>query len=329
MNKKTIKTNLALVLRKMSGNIISAVIFTLAAIATVYVYAAFTEPSVGPASSDQDFTQNILGANNADNDFDSSAVVSNVDGSIIERLEYIADEVIDYNSTYCSNGEEMKVKWNTTTSKPNWVCIFACGDSVEGIDGLTYGTVRAADGNCWLDRNLGATQVATSATDTASYGWYYQWGRLYDGHQISTSGTTTTLSATDDPGHANFIYGMGSPYDWRSDNNDNRWKVGDNNPCPSGWRLPTSGTGGEWDVLVTAESITNSATAYSSTLKLSLAGLRFPSTAALDYQGTYGSYWSSSPSGTNAFYLDFDSASVYPAYSNNRAYGFSVRCVKD
>jgi hypothetical protein len=33
----------------------------------------------------------------------------------------------------------------------------------------------------WLDRNLGATQVATKVDDSAAYGDYYQWGRAKDG----------------------------------------------------------------------------------------------------------------------------------------------------
>ena len=68
----------------------TTVILTMTAIITVWVYAiGFVEPTAGPNDSDQDFLQNILGANNADNDFDSSNVVANKDGSIIERLEYI------------------------------------------------------------------------------------------------------------------------------------------------------------------------------------------------------------------------------------------------
>jgi hypothetical protein len=41
-----------------------------------------------------------------------------------------------------------------------------------------------------MDRNLGASQVATSSTDPASYGDLYQWGRPADGHQIRTSAIT-------------------------------------------------------------------------------------------------------------------------------------------
>ena len=65
--------------------------FVLSVIAgtTLYVFAAFTEPAAGPSESNQDFAQNILGANNANNLFDSSLVAASSSGSIIERLEYV------------------------------------------------------------------------------------------------------------------------------------------------------------------------------------------------------------------------------------------------
>ena len=47
-------------------------------------------------------------------------------------------------------------------------------------------------GKTWMDRNLGASQVATSSSDAAAYGDLYQWGRRADGHQCRNSPTTTT-----------------------------------------------------------------------------------------------------------------------------------------
>jgi len=76
-------------------------------------------------------------------------------------------------------------------------------------------------------------------------------------------------------------------------------------------------------------NITNSADAYATTLKLTVGGYRNNSDASLVNLGSTGTYWSSSVSGTNALYLNFDASSVSPAYSQYRAYGFSVRCVKD
>ena len=82
---------------------------------TLYVFAAFTEPAAAPGASNQDFTENILGANNTDNDFDSSAVVASSTGSIIERLQYIQDNFLFdtipmryqvYDDWHCANNNE-------------------------------------------------------------------------------------------------------------------------------------------------------------------------------------------------------------------------------
>jgi len=216
-----------------------------------------------------------------------------------------------------------------------------CGSySVVGPDGITYGTVLGADTKCWLDRNLGATRVATAFNDTQSYGYLYQWGRGVDGHQILSpiSGTTATLSSSDSPGHANFITAPSSPYDWRTPQNNNLWQgvSGVNNPCPTGFRLPLQS---EWQTLVTAIGGFTNATcglsstcrevAFNSSLKLPVAGYRSYSTAGLLDQGSYGYYWSSTPGGIYAHDLYFYATGVYPADYNTRAYGFSVRCVKD
>ena len=75
---------------------------------------------------------------------------------------------------------------------------------IGGVPTWTGGTppppnvTNPTTGDILIDRNLGASQVATSSTDADAYGDLYQWGRGTDGHQIRTSGTTSTLSSTDD-----------------------------------------------------------------------------------------------------------------------------------
>uniref|UniRef100_UPI0040478D97 FISUMP domain-containing protein n=1 Tax=Algoriphagus sp. TaxID=1872435 RepID=UPI0040478D97 len=184
-------------------------------------------------------------------------------------------------------------------------------------------------GKIWMDRNLGASQVATSSTDAASYGDLYQWGRGADGHQIRTSGTTTTLSTTDAPGNGNFILAPNSPYDWRSSKEDNLWQgvSGVNNPCPTGYRIPTDA---EWDAerLSWGSSSQNAAGALASPLKLPMAGSRSYSNGSLNDTGNWGYYWSSTVSSTNARNLYFLSSDAN-MNTNFRAYGSSVRCIKD
>ena len=212
-------------------------------------------------------------------------------------------------------------------------CLSLCNESISsgqmcGFNGFAYIPIVAKDGKVWLDRNLGATRAATSSNDSQSYGHYYQWGRGSDGHQLSTSTLVSTLSSSDTPGHSSFILGPNTPFDWRSPQNNNLWQGvnGINNPCPSGYRLPTFS---EWQSLVSAEGITNGTTAFASTLKLSYAGNRAHSDGSFANQGSYGHYWSSSVSGSLALTLRFYSSSVNPSYSLNRAYGFSVRCLKN
>ena len=235
------------------------------------------------------------------------------------RFEFGGQVVYAYNSSADSNIVFRK----NVIFRAGCSAIITCGQSCV-FDGLTYGTVTADDGKCWLDRNLGATQAAVSSTDTNAYGYYYQWGRLTDGHQIPTSGTTVTQSSGDVPGHANFIKGSA---DWRSTKNDNLWQGvnGINNPCSTGWRLPTSA---EWSTLVTAEGITNIATAYSSSLKLTVAGIRGYLDTFSD-QGSFGYYWSSSPDTINAFNLYFSDVIVNASNDHQRASGMPVRCVRD
>lgn len=204
---------------------------------------------------------------------------------------------------------------------------FNCGDNVSftyrGVN-VTYGTISRG-GLCWMDRNLGASRVPTSSTDNQGYGDLFQWGRLDDGHQRRTSGTTTTLSNSNVPGHSNFIIKLGDPWDWRSPQNDNLWQGegGTNNPCPDGWRLPKinelNGELQSWDPK-------NSEGAYSSTLKWPVAGFRF-SNGQLWSPGEYGAVWSSSVSSYQAQCLRF--ATEAGLNTHYRGHGLSVRCVKD
>lgn len=187
--------------------------------------------------------------------------------------------------------------------------------------------VTSKTGRIWLDRNLGASQVATSSTDVLSYGDLYQWGRGSDGHQKRTSLTTKVLSNTDIPGNANFILSPNSPYDWRSTKNNNLWQglYGLNNPCPSGYRLPTSA---EWNIERLSWISNNAAGAFASPLKLPLAGARDYGTGEFGAVGTSVTYWSSTVNGANSYWIIIFSTGAN-IQADARADGICVRCIKD
>ena len=101
---------------------------------------------------------------------------------------------------------------------------------------------------------------------------------------------TSTLSTTDQPGHGDWISVNSNADDWRSPKNDNLWQGvnGINNPCPSGYRLPTEA---EWEE-ERLSWITNDAIgAYGSPLKLTLSGYR--TSNSLQGFEAFGQYWTS------------------------------------
>jgi hypothetical protein len=198
---------------------------------------------------------------------------------------------------------------------------------------LSINTVVGANGRIWMDRNLGASRVANSSTDVQSFGDLYQWGRGADGHQKRNSATTTTLSTTDVPGNGNFILAPSFPNDWRSSLNINLWqgKNGTNNPCPSGFRLPTFE---EWTAEVISWSSKNSVGAFASPLKLPMGGNRDRGNGSFKDVGTMGGYWSSTVNDPTSnfrssfrLFISSNTATMYDPWL--RADGMSVRCIKD
>ena len=184
-------------------------------------------------------------------------------------------------------------------------------------------------GETWMDRNLGASRRATSSTDSEAFGDLYQWGRDTEGHESRSSGeaiykATTAVPNDGNPWDSLFIIEWNSPYDWLITPDNTLWQglAGTNNPCPSGFRIPTEA---EWD----AESLSwGGGSAYDSPLKLTVGGYRDPEDLSYIHLPGEGFYWSSTVNGTDAFMLTFDDVSAYTLVKN-RAYGYSIRCIKD
>jgi uncharacterized protein (TIGR02145 family) len=206
----------------------------------------------------------------------------------------------------------------------------SCEDGIDqncdGVDESCIQMVQSA-GQIWMDRNLGATRVAIYNVDNKAYGDLYQWGRLKDGHESRISATTSTLSDSDIPGHGYFIATSESPHDWRSPQNNNMWQgvSGINNPCPSGFRLPTET---ELNIEKASWDPDDFAAAFESPLRLSLAGRR-ENDGSNYFQDIYGYYWSSTVSGSQSRRLFIDTANTNMMGSTSRGYGLSARCILD
>jgi uncharacterized protein (TIGR02145 family) len=277
----------------------------------------------------------------------SGSFTTNLTGLDFNTVYYI--RAFATNSVGIGYGDVVKLNTTNDTSKVRFTY-----NGKEVIYGIVISSVT---GKKWLDRNLGATRVATSYIDYQAYGDLFQWGRPADGHQLinwtssttgtPVNGTTTVLATSDIPGDSNFIIisPAALPADWRTDNNRNRWNTIPKGPCPSGWHVPTST---EWlaEVYINAGpfgtpgggtstngGIKDTSTAYSQ-LKLTATGYRYAygANAGQNNPNGVGNYWLSSDVINDNYTQGEDiqfGADYVQSGSGYKAVGESVRCIKD
>jgi uncharacterized protein (TIGR02145 family) len=259
---------------------------------------------------------------------------------------------IDFDNTYYFRAFATN---SAGTGYGDVVTLTTSGDSVRFTyngQEVTYGIiVSSVTGKKWLDRNLGAQQVATAFDDYKAYGDLFQWGRPADGHQLidwtsSTQGTPVNgtvydvTATSDNPDESRFIFPpYDIPLDWRSDNNNNRWATTPQGPCPAGWHVPSID---EWLAEVsntkggTANSggMTNGSSAYNQ-LKLVFAGFRIidaPGSVVIIQSSIAGHYWSTSEiiNNSSSKITQFNPIiDGIQAGDEFKAQALSVRCLKD
>jgi len=204
---------------------------------------------------------------------------------------------------------------------------------LSGGDTTVVNPVTSTTGKVWMDRNLDAARAATSATDTLAYGGFYQWGRFADGHQCRNrlekySGIASNAYTI--PGSAwygKWIIGETSEGDWLKDPDSTLWTGVDglNNPCPSGYRVPTAS---EWEAETLSWTPTTATGAYASALKIPLGGGRDQNSGLPVVVGISGTFWSSTVAGSQAIVLGV-SGSKSILNQNDRGVGRGLRCIKD
>ncbi len=228
---------------------------------------------------------------------------------------------IPNNSSPCGSSTAGIIRWT--------------GADFEGCNGTDWTSLTPvptvySSGHAWMDRNLGASRVATSSTDTEAYGDLYQWGRYSDGHEKRSSGITAqnATSDSDVPGHSDFILVTNDPWDWRDPQKNTLWQPdsGLNNPCPAGFRLPINT---EWQAERESWTTKDAAGAFGSPLKLVLAGKRESTYGTIIETTSQGIYWASTAGGGVSWTSYFTSSIADPDFATRRAWGMSVRCLKD
>lgn len=174
----------------------------------------------------------------------------------------------------------------------------------------------------FLDKDLGAKEVPTSIRDYKGLGDHYQWGRRPDGHQCLPYGSIAGYADSPTP---EVPYVLGSGTDWLLSPNGSLWQgvAGMNNPCPSGWRLPTqtelANESGSW-------ASSNATGAFNSSLKLMGNGRK--TNNGISFGGTVVYLWTSTTSGSNSISARINGISTY-FDTSNRDMEYCVRCIKD
>ena len=286
-------------------------------------------------------------------------MTANNEGNTLNFEVTMSDDAV-YTGTISRNGAIEAGKLYTATvvlEKEN-----LSTDYIE--NGVNYGpgiALPAKDGGTiiWAPVNCGYTAEN-------KHGLLYQWGRKYGQiyHEYYKNADRPSDPEQDDASKGFYVTNQS---DWLTSKNDNLWYNNGKtkyDPCPEGWRVPTSNellsldchfTVEDADFIATSEKVTiddendkhNGLTGiyfYGYTTSTEGNKVFFPSSGWITgnnvsaegiRRNEVGYYWSSSTEGNFAKYMNLTT----PSNSNkseiklfpraNRAIGISVRCVKE
>ena len=229
----------------------------------------------------------------------------------------------------------------------NQVCTTEPTVVIDSRDNQLYTISKLKDGNCWMTQNLKLGKYSTSlildSTDSNTNGNFTLDGKLSDGKfTYTTSGepyanNNSQYYCTDNYGCYYNWYtataGTGSTTSITTGSTS--YSI-----CPSGWRLPTGGTNGEFQLLfdqypsassMLADPMISIENINGRSSPGFLLGSYYSSTGGADFFGKRGYYWSNSTYSIQNGYsmrVDEDTSLINPTLNGSaRYYGLSVRCL--
>ena len=190
---------------------------------------------------------------------------------------------------------------------------------VDTRDDNTYTVSKLADGRCWMTQNLRIINKTITPADS----------------DVTANYTIPASSLSGfDPGIYNtsnaYVDSDGGFYNWYTATAGTGTQAlsaqGQNTTvsiCPKGWRLPTGGNGGEFNIL---DNSYDSSFLRSIPVNLTLSGN--VAISSRGGQGSYGEYWSSTIySSGDAYDLSLSASNAGSAKHYDKINGFSVRCI--
>ena len=204
----------------------------------------------------------------------------------------------------------------------------------------TYGYTYENGIATWIpERNTITYSQLNSTTWTNDGNHPYSYDRLNisTGEPVYPDGNVSQALAGDHGLSGNYYNWTASVASNDSSNTNSANPDPANSICPKGWRLPNIVNQEFGNLLVqhgiieTNTSITYLEGGFDKMGATSLYLVRGGNinNGSLNNSGSYGSYWSSTSynNGNRAYHLRFGSNDVNPHYSNNKGFGYSIRCL--
>lgn len=193
--------------------------------------------------------------------------------------------------------------------------------------GSSYYTAIRKGGYWWAPVNLGAIRVATKGHNgTNETGNYYQWGRRDATNPgCRTYNGVSTVTTPDD----NIFY-TGEKSHWLNIADMSLWQNGKNDPCPSGYRVPTGAEMKSWGSCSSESNglyLINADSGFPQ-LVFPRTGRKMYANASMD-GGSYTFIWSSTVvSGDYAKSYNYSGISSLRENDDYHSFGFVIRCIR-